>query len=174
MTQHIDYFVEKYRLHVHNSEQRSKVVIAAIESSYTEEILIKKSKELDDKRIKKFCKMFISNPEKFSRKFKLHDRIPKEVLPCIVHMDGLGRIMYNHSISNCSDLNFFTFTFKIDENYKVSGFRTSRSYLSSKLFRIFSSLGKNCNSFRIFFFASLMYGRRLECQSSLIAFLIVS
>jgi hypothetical protein len=123
MTQHIDYFVEKYRLHVHNSEERSKVVIAALESGWMEDVLIKKSKQVDDIQLKKFAKMFIDSPEKFSRKFKLHDRIPKEVLPCIVHMDGLGRIMCNSSITSDSKLRFYTFIFKIDQNYKVSGFR---------------------------------------------------
>jgi hypothetical protein len=120
MTQDINYFVEKYRLYIHNPDELHKVVSTA---ACTEEELIKKSKELDDKRIKKFSKMFITNPDNFCRKFKLQERIPKEVLPCIVYMDGLGRIMCNHSLDTGSNCKFLTFIFKIDENYKVSGFR---------------------------------------------------
>ena len=57
MTEDINHFVEEYRLYVHNADERNKVVSRAVNAlgdTCTEELLIKKSKELDDKRIKKF------------------------------------------------------------------------------------------------------------------------
>ena len=103
-------FVEKYRIAVHNKHERVKLVSEASKAldindeKQTEELLIKTSKELDDKYIKEFTQQCIRDPDSFVEKHKLKERIAKEMLPCIVHMDGLGRIMTNNSIDNGCDL----------------------------------------------------------------------
>lgn len=120
-------FVEKYRIAVHKKDERVKVVsegskaLDINDEKKTEELLINSSREIDDKYIKKWADQCIKNPESFIEKHKLRDRIAKEMLPYIVHMDGRGRIMTNYSMN--SGTKCLTFTFKMNEDYKTASFR---------------------------------------------------
>ena len=122
-------FVEKYRMAVHKKDERLKLVTEASKAldindeKKTEDLLIKNSKELDDKYIKEFAQQCIRDPDSFVEKHKLKERIAKEILPCIVHMDGLGRIMSSNSMDNGCDLKCITFNFKMSKDYKAEGWR---------------------------------------------------
>ncbi len=125
----MDNFVEKYRISVHRKDERQKVISDASKAldindeKQTEELLIKSSKKIDDKYIKKWSNDCFQDPVDFVEKHKLRERISKDILPCIVHMDGLGRIGTNNSINNGCELRCLTFTFRMSKDYKVESFR---------------------------------------------------